>query len=148
MVNRGDKRRIPVIALGILLACWSCAFPLNPSLNLKEYAHSAWKVGEGLPRGIIRAIAQTSDGYLWLGTEFGVLRFDGVRSVPWQPPTDQPLPSSQIWSLLASRDGTLWIGTGKGLASWKDGKLTQYAELAGQNIYKLVEDREGTVWAG
>src|SRR4030095_4104792 len=105
MVNRGDKRRIPVIALGILLACWSCAFPLNPSLNLKEYAHSAWKVGEGLPRGIIRAIAQTPDGYLWLGTEFGVLRFDGVRAVAWEPPAGEHLPSRHIKNFRGATDG-------------------------------------------
>ena len=49
--------------------------------------------------------------------------------------------------MLVTRDGTLWIGTAKGLASWKDGKLTQYAELAGRYIFKLLEDREGTVWA-
>src|SRR6185295_8927697 len=134
--------------LACMLACSPFAFALDPSLDVSHYAHTTWSIREGFSKGIINAIAQTSDGYLWLGTEFGVLRFDGVRSVPWQPPKDQPLPSSQIWSLLTSRDGTLWIGTGKGLASWKDGKLTQYAELAGQNIYKLVEDREGTVWAG
>src|SRR5262249_5992640 len=65
----------------------------------------------------------------WLGTEFGLLRFDGVRAIPWPPP-GQHLPSSRIFSLLAARDGTLWIGSSKGLASWKDGKLTQYPALA------------------
>src|SRR5262249_3094028 len=65
----------------------------------------------------------------------------------WQPPPDQHLPSSYIFSLLVSRDGTLWIGTFSGLASWKDGKLTEYAELDGQTILKLLEDYEGTVWA-
>jgi ligand-binding sensor domain-containing protein len=64
-------------------------------------------------------MAQTPDGYLWLGTEFGLLRFDGVRNVPWRPPPDQQLPSNQIRSLLATRDGALWIGTDKGLSRWK-----------------------------
>lgn len=75
-------------------------------------------------------------------------RFDGVQSVPWQPPAGEHLPSSNIPSLLAARDGRLWIGTFNGLASWKDGKLTHYPELAGQKIFTLLEDREGTVWAG
>ena len=57
-------------------------------------------------------------------------------------------PAVDIRGLLATRDGTLWIGTAQGLASWKDGKLTQYPELAGQNVYTVIEDREGTVWAG
>ena len=76
-----------------------------------------------------------------------MLRFDGVRSVPWQPPAGEHLPGGSIRSLLAARDGRLWIGTTEGLASWKDGKLTHYPELAGQ-VRPLLEDREGTVWAG
>jgi len=67
--------------------------------------------------------------------------------VPWQPPADQRLPSNDIWSLLTARDGTLWIGTTKGLASWKDGKLAQYPEFAGHYVNRLLEDREGLIWA-
>ncbi len=141
------------VALAALLACLlpafePDAFALDPSLDVSQYAHTAWLVRDGFTRGAIRSIAQTPDGYLWLGTEFGLLRFDGVRNVPWQPPPDQHLPSSGIWSLLASRDGTLWIGTTKGLASWKDGRLIQYPELAGQVINALFEDREGAVCTG
>ena len=92
--------------------------------------------------------AQTPDGYLWLGTDFGLVRFDGVKNVPWQPPPDQHLPASQIHKLLVATDGTLWIGASEGLASWKNGKLTEYADLAGLRIAALVEDHEGSVWAG
>jgi ligand-binding sensor domain-containing protein len=56
--------------------------------------------------------------------------------------------STSILRLLAARDGTLWIATVNGLASWKDGKLAQYPELAGQFVYALLEDRSGSVWAG
>src|ERR1700731_2897367 len=140
--------RRALIALGILLAWCACAFALDPGLDVSQYAHTVWKVREGFSKGYITSIAQTPDGYLWLGTEFGLLRFDGARNVPWQPPAGEHLPSSFIWSLLVARDGTLWIGTFKGLASWKDGKLTQYPELAGQAIAALLEDRDGTVWAG
>jgi ligand-binding sensor domain-containing protein/signal transduction histidine kinase len=121
---------------------------LNPSLDVNQYAHTSWKIRDGFTKGTIFSIAQTPDGYLWLGTEFGLFRFDGLKNIQWQPPTDQQLPDSHIYNLLATRDGTLWIGTANGLASWKDGKLTQYAELTGQYIFKLVEDREGTLWAG
>ena len=104
-------------------------------------------VRDGFVKGAISSIAQTPDGYLWLGTEFGLVRFDGIRAVPWQPP--QNLPSSRIFSLLAASDGTLWIGTSKGLASWKDGKLTPYPAIGGQAIRSaIVEDHEGTVWVG
>src|SRR5579862_961546 len=110
----------------ILLAANTCLFALNPALDVSQYAHTAWKIRDGFTRGTINSIAQTPDGYLWLGTEFGLLRFDGVRNVPWQPPPDQHLPSSDITKLLVATDGTLWIGTSKGLASWKSGKLTPY----------------------
>src|ERR1700753_146416 len=147
--SRRGRQFIPhgIVLACILLACCPCAFALNPALDAGQYAHTAWKVRDGFSKGSINSIAQTPDGYLWLGTQFGLLRFDGVKHVPWQPPPGQQLPSSHIFSLLAARDGTLWIGTSKGLASWKDGKLTQYAELAGQYIFKLLEDHEGTVWA-
>jgi ligand-binding sensor domain-containing protein len=125
-----------------------CAFALDPALDVSQYAHTAWKIREGFSKGLITSIAQTPDGYVWLGTEFGLLRFDGVRNVPWQPPPDQHLPSTNIFGLLASRDGTLWIGTRKGLASWKGGRITQYPELAGLAVGPLLEDRDGTIWAG
>jgi len=96
---------------------------------------------------VIYAIAQTPDGYLWLGTESGLVRFDGVRAVSWQPPAGQNLPGSHIQSLLAARDGRLWIGTREGLASWKDGKLTEYPRLAGGGFVDIIEDRKGTIWA-
>ena len=103
---------------------------------------------KGFAQGRVNAIAQTPDGYLWLGTEFGLLRFDGVRSVPWHPPGNERLPNNWIRTLLAAPDGTLWIGTLRGLASWMDGKLTQYPELAGHSVNTILADREGTVWAG
>jgi len=137
-----------IIALGIFLTWCPCAFPLDPALDLSQYAHTAWKIRDGFSKGRITSFAQTPDGYLWLGTEFGLLRFDGVRNVRWDPPTGEHLPSSYIRSMLAARDGRLWIGTYKGLASWKDGKLTEYGELAGQTVDVLLQDREGTVWAG
>jgi signal transduction histidine kinase/ligand-binding sensor domain-containing protein len=134
--------------LGILLACCPRASALNPSLDINQYAHKAWTIREGFFKGVIDAIAQTPDGYLWLGTEFGLLRFDGVQTVPWEPPAGEHLPSSNIRSLLATRDGRLWIGTNDGLASWKDGKLTQHPEIVGQHVTRLLEDHEGTLWAG
>jgi ligand-binding sensor domain-containing protein len=72
----------PVIfTLGMLLACCPRASALDPSLDVNQYAHTSWKVRDGFAKGRFTSIAQTSDGYLWLGTEFGFLRFDGVRAV-------------------------------------------------------------------
>ena len=147
-VRRAHPPTRAVAALGMLLACCFHAFALNPSLDISQYAHTAWTVREGFFKGAVNAISQTPDGYLWLGTEFGLLRFDGARSVPWSAPAGEHLPSNTILTLLVTRDGRLWIGTAAGLASWKDGRLTHYPELAGQTILALLEDPEGTTWAG
>lgn len=145
---RGRRLVIPLglVCAFLLLACCPSAFALNPELDVGQYAHTSWKIRDGFPKGEISSIVQTPDGYLWLGTELGLFRFDGVRHVQWRPPLNQELPSNWIFSLLVARDGTLWIGTAKGLASWKDGKFMQYAELAGRYIFKILEDREGSVW--
>jgi signal transduction histidine kinase/ligand-binding sensor domain-containing protein len=145
---KGTELNTAVIALGMSLVCSPSASALEPALDVTQYAHTAWIFREGFAQGQITSIAQTRDGYLWLGTEFGLLRFDGVRSVPWHPPGDRRLPNSWIRSLLVAPDGTLWIGTLEGLASWVDGTLTEYPDLAGHSVNTLLADREGTVWAG
>src|ERR1700685_3788863 len=147
-MGRVDSARRYAVAFGALLACCGSAFALNPALDVSQYAHTSWKNRDGFARSEIDGIAQTGDGYLWLATQFGILRFDGVRTVPWQPPPDQRLPSDLVRTLLAARDGALWIGTRSGLASWKDGKLRGYPEFAGFDILSLVEDHVGALWAG
>ena len=142
----GRAHRRAVIALAILLAFCGCAWALDPSLDVSQYAHTSWKNSEGFGRGDIWEIAQTPDGYLWLATEFGLRRFDGVRTVDWQPPAGEHLPSGDIRSLIAAHDGTLWIGTAKGLVSWKAGKLSHYPEFDKHDVHTLMEDREGAVW--
>src|ERR1700686_1709569 len=149
--TNGRRYYAVVLAAGlgcILLATCPYARALDPVLDVSQYAHTAWKIRDGFAKGSILSIAQTPDGYLWLGTAFGLSRFDGVRNVPWQPPPNQRLPSAAITRLVAARHGTLWIGTPSGLSSWKNGKLTQYAELGGLQIVALVEDHEGSIWAG
>src|SRR5246127_5141530 len=131
--RRGGRQVIALgmVLAGMLLAWCAGAFALNPALEVSQYAHTTWKIRDGFTKGYISSIAQTPDGYLWLGTEFGLLRFDGVRTVPWQPPAGEQLPNSYIVTLLAAPDGTLWIGTEKGLARWKAGKLTHYPAFDG-----------------
>jgi len=144
------KGRSPTVAivLGALLAWCPGVFALDPSLAISQYAHTGWNVREGFSKGVIFTIAQGADGYLWLGTEFGLLRFDGVRNTAWQPPAGEHLPSNDIRSVRVARDGRLWIGTTAGLASWQGGRLTHYPELDGQVIEALLEDRDGTIWVG
>jgi signal transduction histidine kinase/ligand-binding sensor domain-containing protein len=148
-----EKARVTIAtlvlgALSPLLLCPS-ALALDPSFDVSQYAHTAWQAREGFTQGYIRSIAQAPDGYIWLGTGFGLFRFDGVRVEHWQPPLNgEQLPSNFIESLHFARDGTFWIGTMEGLASWRDGKLTPYPDLAGLAIGSILEDRHGTVWVG
>jgi len=144
--------RHPVVLtarLSSILAAWcGCALALDPSLDVSQYAHTSWKVRDGFAKGQIMAITKTRDGYIWLGTEFGLLRFDGARPVPWRAPGAEQLPSDVITDLLSAHDGTLWIGTLSGLASYQDDKITRYREVVDAPIGSLFEDREQTVWFG
>jgi PAS domain S-box-containing protein len=149
-VLREFLQRLAGIGFGALTALlWSpCVLALDPSLDISQYAHTSWTFRNGFLNGAVYAIAQTPDGYIWFGTQSGVVRFDGVRVAPLPLAPGQLLPSTAVGSLLAARDGTLWIGTFSGLASWKDGRLTEYPALALQSVIALVEDRDGAVWAG
>src|SRR5712692_6216165 len=91
--------QLSILLAGVLLAWGPGAHALDLALDVSQYAHTAWKIHDGFSKGIINAIAQTPDGYLWLGTEFGLLRFDGVRAVLWQPPAGQQLPGNRISDL-------------------------------------------------
>ena len=146
--GRGRTLVAPGLMLAwTLLAPRSSALALSPSLQVSQYAHYAWTVRDGFSLGNVYAMAQTPDGYLWLGTEFGLFRFDGVRFLPWQPPAGQQLPEKNINSLLVTRDGSLWIGTFGGLVILRDGRLARPPAFHDKFVSSLFEDREGTVWA-
>src|SRR5262249_33610056 len=147
-VEKAAQKLFLTPALAIVLACCPCALASDPSFDISQYAHTSWKIRDGFTKGVITSIAQTPDGYLWLGTEFGLVRFDGVRATPWQPPDGQKLPDNYIRHLLVTRDGTLWIVTWKGLARWKQGKLAIIPELNDQIIDSLLQDHDDTVWIG
>jgi signal transduction histidine kinase/ligand-binding sensor domain-containing protein len=142
-----SKPALAVIALGALDALFgsrALAAP-EPSLDISQYAHTAWTFRNGFLSGAVYTIAQSADGYLWLGTQTGAYRFDGVRAVQLQLPR---LASTEVGALLPARDGTLWIGTLDGLVSWKSGQLTEYPALGRRRVNAILQDRDGTVWAG
>ncbi len=104
----------------------------------------------GLPQNTIHALAQTSDGFIWLGTEVGLVRFDGYNFATFDRNSTPALPDGDIRCLLAAKDGSLWIGTSNGLARWKDGAVTTFGTgngLQGKEIRALVETANGILWA-
>ena len=123
----------------------STVLALDPAVLLSQYGHTNWRSRDGTLPGMPHVMAQTSDGLLWIGTDNGLLTFDGMRFTSWVPPSGDTLPSNSITSLLAARDGTMWIGTQAGLAHLHQGTLTRYPELSDAILY-LVEDRHGVVW--
>ncbi|MGD0648396.1 MAG: two-component regulator propeller domain-containing protein [Acidobacteriaceae bacterium] len=123
----------------------SPGWALDTSRQISQYGHTAWRIEDGVFAGTPNVIAQTTDGYLWIGTQAGLTRFDGVRFVSWRPPGGKELPSPRINSLLGARDGSLWIGTAMGLARWRNGELTTYRDPA-RAIMAILEDRAGTIW--
>jgi ligand-binding sensor domain-containing protein/signal transduction histidine kinase len=110
----------------------------------------SWQREQGLPQNSVRAMAQTADGYLWVGNDDGVVRFDGLRFVSFG--LREGLDSGPVQTLLGDKAGALWIGAaGGGLACWKDGKFTTYTMrdgLPSDSITALAEDKDGRLWIG
>ena len=118
---------------------------LDPTRQISQYGHTAWRVQDGTV-DVVGSITQTADGYLWLATSNGLLRFDGVKFVPYASP-GLDLPTHGLMFLLGARDGSLWIALTNGLLRLKDGRLQSYTEQnAGSGILDLLEDDEGTIW--
>jgi signal transduction histidine kinase/ligand-binding sensor domain-containing protein len=122
------------------------ALALDPNKHITQYAHAAWRIQDGFFRTSPSAFAQTADGYLWVGTFSELLRFDGVRFVPWSPEPGGQLPSSSVVQLLVARDGSLWIASHGGLSRWKDQKLTNYPRLIMSGGSFVFEDGRGRIW--
>jgi signal transduction histidine kinase/ligand-binding sensor domain-containing protein len=122
------------------------AWALDPSRHISQFAHAAWRARDGFFNGTPAVVAQTPDGYLWIGTDAGLLRFDGVRFVPWSE-GGPPFPSAWIIDLLTASDGSLWIATRFDLYRWKGGTLTKYPGVKG-GIVSVIEGRHGIIWYG
>ena len=139
-------RKVTILTAALVALIPSSIRALDPSRAIPQYAHTAWRNRDGYFASAPSAIAQTKDGYIWIGTEGGLLRFDGVSFTQWTPPKGQPLlPTATVVSLSGSRDGSLWIGTSMGLGRWYNGRLSYYADEVG-HINSIVEDREGRIW--
>ena len=103
---------------------------------------------DGLPHNIVQAIAQTSDGYLWLGTREGLARFDGFRFERIDVSFDRKYPS--IPCLHAAGDGSLWVGSdGSGLFRLREGQAMICPGPKGETnftVTEIYEAREGAIW--
>ncbi|UWZ85179.1 sensor histidine kinase [Occallatibacter riparius] len=120
---------------------------VSSSTPITQYVHTAWRLEDGQFDGVPRAIAQTTDGYIWIATEAGVFRFDGVRFVPFNDVLQKaPNPSGDVWSLLGASDGSLWIGGTNHIYRWNGMTLSTFAGRVGRYV-AMVEDHSGVIWA-
>ena len=133
-------------------ACLLCVSQAAAETRPDFYSRRVWQSSEGLPEDFTQSFAQTSDGYLWIGTSGGVARFDGVRFAVFNGGNEAAFADDSVYSLLAARDGTLWIGTeGGGLIRYRRGSFRAFGSAEGLTnpfVRALFEDRDGRLWVG
>ena len=143
---------ILLIIANTVWAAGATAQSMSPNRVFGRYQQVNWQERDGLPQNTVLAIATAGDGYLWMGTYEGAVRFDGVRFTLFNPSTTTGIGNSFVTSLLVRRDGDLWLATyGGGVSRLSDGRFTQFAMADGLSsnfIWCLFEDHAGTLWIG
>src|SRR5262245_5796257 len=127
----------------------SAARGLNSGTALSQYGRDVWDGDSGLPQNSVDAILQTRDGYLWLGTQEGLVRFDGVRFAVFDSRNSPAIRDDWVRALCEGRDGTLWVGTAEGLLRSRNGRFDGWqpeGDLARGAILQIVESRDGALW--
>jgi signal transduction histidine kinase/ligand-binding sensor domain-containing protein/DNA-binding response OmpR family regulator len=120
-------------------------------MELSQWAPRLYSTDNGLPQNSVRAIAQTGDGYIWLGTYGGLTRFDGVRFETFNKSNTPELKHDSVRALLKDRSNRLWIGTANGLVRYFNGGFKHFSTADGlisDTIFSLYEDRSGGLWIG
>ncbi len=151
---RGLKKKCFYLILffGCYLLSASFIFSLDPHKHVTQYMHRAWGLRQGLPQSTVHAIARTRDGYLWLGTQEGLARFDGEYFEVFNRQNVPQLKSNWIITLYQDHADRLWLGTyGGGLTCLDEGSFTTYTTkdgLPGNDIRAIHEDRAGNLWIG
>jgi signal transduction histidine kinase/DNA-binding response OmpR family regulator/streptogramin lyase len=134
----------------IILACHP-AWALDPSLKLSQYALDNWQIPQGLPQSSVQALARTPDGYLWIGTQEGLVRFDGVRFVVFDRENEPAIPDKHISVLQVDPTGRLWIGTRAGMGAYESGhfvRLNTAPALAHAYVRAIAPGKGGRIWIG
>jgi ligand-binding sensor domain-containing protein len=127
------------------------AWALDRNIAITQYGHSAWQTREGLPQNSVWAALQTRDGYLWLGTQEGLVRFDGLSFAVFDGRVAPALRNPFVTALAEDRDGKLWIGTPGGLIQLEGGRFRRHALGPGSSepqVHALATARDGALLVG
>jgi PAS domain S-box-containing protein len=128
------------------------AVSLDPKKAITQYIHNVWGAEQGLTQKDIWSVVQTRDGYIWIGTMEGLLRFDGVSFTLFDRRNTPELKQSYVQILFEDREGNLWIGTkGGGITRLCDGQFTSYTTkqgLSNNNIQAITQSSDGSLWIG
>lgn len=134
---------------GLLILIPSSLHALDPGKSIDQYVVTSWTLEDGLPQNAGQAILQTSDGYIWIGTQEGLARFDGQRFRIFDSRNTPGFTNHFVNTLYESRDSTLWIGTNGGVYTYRCGKLTDIGRLTGLSnlvVNAIQEDRYERLW--
>ncbi len=144
---------LPTLFLSTLVLTSTPAWALKPDKAFAHYVLNTWSIQDGLPQISALSLAQDRTGYLWVGTQSGLSRFDGVRFVTYTPEDVPALPGIWIRALLVDRRGRLWIATYKGLALYEGGRFRAIPAADGArypslDIFALSEQGDGNMLVG
>jgi signal transduction histidine kinase/ligand-binding sensor domain-containing protein len=150
-IDRVPASRTRHMAQGILLLC-ACVFGLLSGVASAQmqYGYTNWTVDDGLPQNSIRGITQTPDGYIWIPTFDGLVRFDGVRFASFNRSNTKGIESNRFSSIVQGKDGELWINTdGAGLTRYHDGSFETYGQehgIANGTVRGITRDLASHLW--
>jgi len=137
--------------LGLLWAAlpFQSALALDPAKAITQYVHTVWRTDDGLPESSVNTILETRDGYLWVGTQAGVARFDGVHFTVFDHTNTPALHDDYIVDLVEDPQGTLWIATSNGgVTTFRDGIFSHVDAIGARAGLALAVDVDGSVWIG
>lgn len=161
MMMREPRRRSvarAIIATARVVVCAALAWPAAVRVraaasdkSLDQYVRRVWQFEQGLPQNSVLAITQTDDGYLWVATQEGVARFDGVKFTVYSTATSPAFKSDRVTAVVKDEDGALWFGTDHGLVRYAAGQFRAFGRpdgLPDDRILALSEDANGQLWVG
>jgi ligand-binding sensor domain-containing protein len=133
----------------VLLGLASPARALDPRRAITEYSLDVWRIADGLPQNTVQNIVQTRDGYLWLATQEGLVRYNGLSFTVFDT-SNSAIPRNFIESLYEARDGALWFGTFHGgITRYSGGTFRTFTTrdgLSANGATAIAEEPDGTLW--